>query len=83
MNSVQLNFQNLKPFGIADLTTSTALDAVPHSQLSRDDICLVAAATSTIAQLGVRGSGLLVLNLRTLNLLTLNPKRGLPRLVLT
>jgi hypothetical protein len=28
-----LNFLELKPFGIADLTTPTALDAVPHSFL--------------------------------------------------
>ena len=24
---------NLKPFGLADLTTSTVLDAVPHREL--------------------------------------------------
>jgi hypothetical protein len=57
MNSVQLNFQNLKAFGIADLTPSTLLDALPHSQLSRNDICFVVGATSTIAQPGIRGSG--------------------------
>ena len=39
------------PPGIADLTASTASDAVPHSQLWRNGIFLVAAATSTIAQL--------------------------------
>jgi hypothetical protein len=52
MNSIDLYFSNFEtPPGIADLTASTALDAVPHSLLRRNDICLVAAATSTIAQL--------------------------------
>ncbi len=30
MNFIDLNFKNLKPFGIADITASTASDAVPH-----------------------------------------------------
>jgi len=33
MNYFDLYFQNLKPFGIADLTASTASDAIPHSWL--------------------------------------------------
>jgi hypothetical protein len=40
----------LKPVGIADLTASTASDAMPHSPLLRNSGFLVAAATSTIAQ---------------------------------
>jgi hypothetical protein len=32
-NSIDSYFYNLKPFGLADLTTSTVLDAVPHSAL--------------------------------------------------
>jgi hypothetical protein len=35
--------------GLADLTASTVLDAVPHRRLWRNDICLIAAATSTSA----------------------------------
>ena len=52
MNSIDfysLEFET--PSGLADLTASAALDAVPHSLLWRKDICLAAAATSTIAQL--------------------------------
>ena len=29
----RFNFLNLEPFGIADLTASAVLDAVPHRQL--------------------------------------------------
>jgi hypothetical protein len=39
------------PCGIADLTASTVSNAVPHSQLLRNDIFRVAAATSTIDSL--------------------------------
>jgi len=31
MNYFNLDFLNLKPFGIADLTAFTASDAIPHS----------------------------------------------------
>jgi len=37
--------------GIADLTASTVSDVIPHRRLYRNAIFLVAAATSTIAQL--------------------------------
>jgi hypothetical protein len=38
------------PGGLADLTASPVLDAVPHRKLLRNNICLIAAATSTSAQ---------------------------------
>jgi len=33
MDWILLNFYNLKPFGLADLTASTASDAIPYSPL--------------------------------------------------
>jgi hypothetical protein len=46
-----LPFENLKPCGIADLTASTASEAVVHISISRNDFFLVSSATATIAQL--------------------------------
>ena len=45
MKYLYLYFKNLKPFGIADLTASTASDDVPHSWLLRNNIFLVSTAT--------------------------------------
>jgi hypothetical protein len=44
----------MKPMGFADLTTSSALDIAAHRPRQRDDICLEYAASSTIAQLGLK-----------------------------
>ena len=40
----------MKPYGMADLAASSALDAAMHRRLSRDDIRLEYAASLTIAQ---------------------------------
>jgi hypothetical protein len=51
---IDFTFENLKPFGIADLTASTASEAAAHipipTMAGRNDFFLVPAATSTIAQ---------------------------------
>jgi hypothetical protein len=44
----------LKPCGIADLTASTASEAVAHITISRNDFFLVSAATSTIDQIRLK-----------------------------
>ena len=56
---------------LADLTASTASDAVPHRRLLRNDIFLVAAATSTIAQLRSKITSGFIYNKKT----TLEEKR--------
>jgi hypothetical protein len=48
---IDFHFQNLKPCGLADLTASTASEAVAHISIWRNDFFLVSAATSTIAQI--------------------------------